>query len=313
LLAMCVGLCCDCLYRSRCLFWKLLPILWIVDMALTIYLIVNLYQSDIFACCTTNMDGIGEICGYDDLGGASNIFVNDYGYCGRRDTNKICYEIGECAELQSTATSIDQCTSMGIDNCIVPRSNATSTAQYESFGNTLCTQTVLDDVAFYNYFWLNGVLITKCVGLLFLILLDLRACLNKIDPDEQEAQQTETCFKCKKWGKDCCVKTIVLILKATFLIFGTFATFAALYYMQLTGHVWTSSCSAVPDSLQTQCQQTESVCNNGDNYYAVVFDSLDLGAPYFVDIVSNVLHTVLWIVRIAVMRYALKATHLASV
>ena len=91
------------------------------------------------------------------------------------------------------------------------------------------------------------------------------------------------------------------------------ATFAALYYMQLTGKVWTSRCSALPSSLRAACEETETSCNDGDNFYAVAFDSLELGGPYYADIVSNVLHSVLWVVRIAVMRYALKRTHLTSV
>ena len=83
--------------------------------------------------------------------------------------------------------------------------------------------------------------------------------------------------------------------------------------MQITGNVWTSSCSALNSSLRGLCEETETKCNNGDNYYAVVFDSLELAAPYWVDIVSNVLHSIIWVVRIAVMRYALKKTHLTAV
>jgi len=258
--------------------------------------VVELYQSEIFACCTHN--NLDE-CGYEDLGGASNIFVNDHGYCGRLDTGKVCNEIGICAEGVNITTPASALT--------------TVVGGGETFGNTLCNEQILDDVSSYNYFWLNVVMITKCVGLIFLLLLDLRACIKKIDVDEEEAQQADTCFKCKKWGLTCCGKTLVLLFKAFFLIFGTFATFAAIYYMQLTGHVWTSTCSAVPDSLQAKCDATETECNNGDNYYAVVFNSLDLGGPYWADVVSNVLHTTLWIVRVAVMRHALKSTHLADV
>eukprot|EP00483_Globobulimina_turgida_P008477 UN08494 len=144
---MCLGLCCDCLYKSRCLLWKLLPLLWLADLVLTIYIVVQLYQSDIFACCTHNMGALDPICGYEDLGGAANIAVNDYGYCQRKDTGKVCFEIGECAEL--------------VVPPIVPED--TNGVEGESFGDTLCTEEILDDVAFYNYFWLNGVLIAKCV------------------------------------------------------------------------------------------------------------------------------------------------------
>ncbi len=84
--------------------------------------------------------------------------------------------------------------------------------------------------------------------------------------------------------------------------------------MQLTGHVWTSTCSSLTDNtLKDQCLRSETECNDGDNYYAVVFDSLDLGAPYWADVISNLLHTIMWIVRVAVMRYAIKQTHLADV
>eukprot|EP00483_Globobulimina_turgida_P013036 UN13060 len=84
--------------------------------------------------------------------------------------------------------------------------------------------------------------------------------------------------------------------------------------MQLTGHVWTSTCQSVADdTLRGQCERTESECNDGDNYYAVVFDSLNLGGPYWADVISNILHTIMWCVRVAVMRYALKTTHMADV
>ena len=83
--------------------------------------------------------------------------------------------------------------------------------------------------------------------------------------------------------------------------------------MQLTGQVWTSTCSALPSALQAGCEAVETDCNDGENFYAVAFDSLELGGPYYADIVSNVLHTVLWVVRIAVMRYAIKSTHLTAV
>ena len=78
--------------------------------------------------------------------------------------------------------------------------------------------------------------------------------------------------------------------------------------MQITGHVWTSRCSALESSLQATCQETETKCNNGDNYYAVVFDSLELKTPYWIDLVSNAMHSVMWVVRIAVIRYGMKST-----
>ena len=87
----------------------------------------------------------------------------------------------------------------------------------------------------------------------------------------------------------------------------TVATFVAVYYMRLTGNVWTSTCDSVPSDVRNLCEQTEDECQDGDNYYAVVFDSLDLAGPYWIDLTSNVLSTVIWIVRIAVMRYALKS------
>eukprot|EP01083_Nonionella_stella_P190596 705826_1 len=240
------------------------------------------------------MDPWDDICGYEDLGGAENIEVSEFGYCQRKDTGDICFQAGECAELLQ----------------IVPNSNSIG----ESFGNTLCSPNILDDVASYNYFWLNGVLITKCVGLIFLLLLDLRSCINKVKPDEKEAEQAEKCARCRNWGKECCCETLILLLKAIFLVFGTFATLAAVYYMQLTGHVWTSTCSSLSDdTLKDQCVRTETECNDGDNYYAVVFDSLDLGGPYWADVISNLLHTTMWIVRVAVMRYAIKQTHMADV
>ena len=167
---MCCSILCGLLYRLRCCFWKIVPVLWIVDLGLTGYLIYGLYNADIFACCTTNMDPLSNVCGYDDLGGADNIFVDDYGYCGRKDTGRVCCEIGECAELEGivdyNATTADyQC----------------GAAYYgQEFGDTLCDEDLLDDISFYNYFWLNAVLITKCAGLIFLLLLEIRSCLKKV-------------------------------------------------------------------------------------------------------------------------------------
>eukprot|EP01084_Bolivina_argentea_P108058 193129_1 len=269
--------------------------LWIIDLALTIYLVIEFYNANIFACCTTNQDPWSDICGYDDLGGAGNVFVDDYGYCKRFDDESVsCMYTGECAEVEG----------------IVPL-NTTNVGSI--FGDTMCNEDVLTDVANCNWFWLTAILITKSVGLVFLIALDIKSCCSKIDPAEEEAKQVETCWKCKKWGKQCCCSTIKLLIKLTFLLFGTVATFCALYYMQLTGHVTTSSCSCVPEDLESICTETaESCMPDNENYYAVVFDNVDLGGPYWADVVSNILSTVIWIVRIAVMRYALKTTHLAD-
>jgi len=271
-------------------------VLWIVDLGLTCYLIYGLYEANIFACCTHNMGDLGDICGYDDLGGSGNIFVDEMGYCGRKDTNKVCCEIGECAELDGI---VDY-------NATATEYTCDGVAFGQDFGETMCNEDLLEDISFYNYFWLNAVLIIKCVGLIFMLLLEVRSCVKKIESDKEEAEQSESCCDCKKWGKQCCATSIVLLLKAVFLVFGTFATFAAVYYMQLTGQVWTSHCSALPSSLRSQCEDTQDVCNDGGNYYAVAFDSLELGGPYYVDIISNVLHSTLWVVRIAVMRYIIK-------
>ena len=78
------------------------------------------------------------------------------------------------------------------------------------------------------------------------------------------------------------------------------------YLIRLTliSAIWLTK--GLPSSLQAQCEETEDLCNDGGNYYAVAFDSLNLGGPYYVDIVSNVAHSTLWVVRIAVMRYFMK-------
>eukprot|EP01083_Nonionella_stella_P126122 381608_1 len=295
---MCLGICCDCLYNCRGIFWKLLPLLWLADLVLTVYIVLQLYDAEVYACCTHNITPLGAVCNYEDLGGASNVFVDDNGYCGRLDSNQICSEVGICAEQESIVGVIDY---VGMD-------------PGDAFGDQFCSQDVLDEVATFNFTWLIVVLIVKCVGLVFLILLDLAACLKKVKPDEKEAEQANTCTKCAKWGRDCCCKSLEILFKIAFLIFGTFATFAALHYMQLTGHVWTSTCQSLSDdTLQEQCIQTEDQCNGGDNYYAVVFDSLDLVGPYWADMATNVISTIMWCVRVAIMRYALKQTHIAPV
>ena len=79
------------------------------------------------------MDALGDVCGYDDLGGADNIFVDEMGYCGRKDTEKVCCEIGVCGELENIV-------------------NTTSTAEYmcegspygQDFGETMCSEGMLD-------------------------------------------------------------------------------------------------------------------------------------------------------------------------
>ena len=40
-------------------------------------------------------------------------------------------------------------------------------------------------------------------------------------------------------------------------------------------------CSALPSSLRDQCEETANECNDGENYYAVAFDALDMSAPYY--------------------------------
>ena len=183
--------------------------LWIIDLALTVYLIIAFFEADVFACCTTNVDPLSDICGYDDLGGASNILVNDYGYCERKDSGDVCNEIGLCGELM-------------VMNITSPDTN------YPAFGDKLCSEEVLNDVATFNYYWLNAILITKCVGLVFLLLLECNTCLKKIDQKDKEAEEAEACFKCKQWGKACCCATLTLILKIFFIIFGTIATIIAI-------------------------------------------------------------------------------------
>ena len=146
------------------------------------------------------------------MGGSSNILVNDYGYCERKDTGKVCNEIGECGEL-------------------MVMNNTLPTTNFQEFGDTLCSDQVLNDVASFNYYWLNIILITKCVGLLFLLLLECNTCLKRIDQKDkeaEEAQATEKCFKCKQWGKACCCATLIMVLKFFFIVFGTFATIIAI-------------------------------------------------------------------------------------
>lgn len=209
---------CETLYKCRCFCWRLLLPLWIIDLLLTIYIIVNLYNADVFACCTSNITGEDDECSYEDLGGWNNILVTDNtysntsstssyataGFCQREDTGKVCNSIASCA--------------VDLDDPVFMTSD-------------LCNDDVLDQVARCNWFWITAVLITKCIGLLFLIFLEFRSCRNycrsKSDSSNRstaadgEAEDVQRCSKCKNWGKECCCKILIFVLKIIFMLFGT--------------------------------------------------------------------------------------------
>jgi len=64
-----------------------------------------------------------------------------------------------------------------------------------------------------------ALLISKCVVLLLLLLLETRSCLKKMDSDIEEAKQSQRCCSCNEWGIACCSTTFILLLKVIFLIF----------------------------------------------------------------------------------------------
>ena len=85
--------------------------------------------------------------------------------------------------------------------------------------------------------------------------------------------------------------------------------------MRLTGNVLPGTCKLVGD-LRQDCELLESSsCTNGDNenFYNILFYGLDLRGPAWVNMTLNVINTIIWFVRLAVMRYFLKATHLVYI
>ncbi len=60
----CYSCCCGGLYRCKGVLFKLILPLMLIDLALTLYLVIQLSTLDVFACCTDNTVTYGDICSY---------------------------------------------------------------------------------------------------------------------------------------------------------------------------------------------------------------------------------------------------------
>jgi len=268
----------------------------LLDLALTIYIIIQLAGMEVFACCADNKT-LNSNCAYTEIGGAKNVGVDSEGYCIQKSTSTDCK-----GELATCAADL------------MPSVNMT----------TLCSQDTLDEVANSNWDWLMAVLVIKAIGLVFLIVLEIRSlratCRSNREPGEEDVQATTGCydkFKHCSWNccKSCMKGTTIFTLKIFFLIFGIAATSLAIWLLWYTDHVTFSSCNLLDGQLETNCNLVEESCTykGGQNYYVVVFSGLELTGPYVVDLITSISTTVVWIVRFAVLRYYLNQSKLAEV
>jgi len=292
---MCCSCLCDIIYSCRCCLFKLLIPLWIVDIIFTSYVLHELFTGSIDACCTNN--NIND-CSNDDIArtfGIDNVSINN-GLCVSNNPSMPCG-----------------------DSFITCANNN----GYGAMANELCSESTLNKLANNVNMWVVIVLFVKLFGLVFLISYEMRNCCkfknDKSKVDEAEAEELNCCDKCGNScvdaGKKCVCNTVLLITKMFFLIFGTVVTFLFLWYLRLTGNVLPGTCKLVGD-LRSDCELLESsICTNSDNenFYNVLFYGLDLRGPAWVNMTLNVMNTIIWFVRLAVMRYFLKATHLADV
>jgi len=276
---------CDCLYKGRNVIGKIGIPLMLIDLGLSIFIAIQLLEFNAFACCTDNKTQ--EQCSYDDFGGADNVGVNN-GYCYRIDNNVDCG-----STLIACAATVP-----GVDI------------------NQLCSQDSLNKVADYNWTWLLGFLVIKMIGLIFVLFLDIKSlCCDSKDAGEKDAQDAERCCSCcKNCTQQCMITTSIFMLRLAFVIFGTVTTFICIWLLQWTDRVWYGSCSALDSTLEKQCNDLIDKCTleNDENYYNVVWQNLSFTGPYWANVTSSVLSSILWIARMAVFRYAYNKTKLIA-
>jgi len=277
----------DCIYATRGFWLKLYVPSLLADLGLTIYIIYQLYVLEVFACCIDNKTSyLNHECAYSNIGGASNVGVNEYGFCYRKDNLNV-----NCAgNLTSCAASIG--------------ANMTE----------LCSPSVLETVARTSVDWLIGILVVKAVGVMFCIFLEIKAsCIDKTDAGSEEAEKSKNC--CRQHSRKCFIGLSVLLIRIFFLVCGTIITFIALWLLTYANNVTFSSCRTLSSGLKTECQDVESSCTNGnsENYYNVVYKNLNLIGPYWADVATSVLSAIIWIARISIMRYYVNKTRLIEV
>jgi len=277
----------DCIYATRCVWLKLYVPSLIADLGLTTYIIYQLYVLDVFACCVDNQtSNQNHECAYNHIGGASNVGVNDYGFCYRKDNPS--FNCG--GNLTSCASSV------GADI------------------TELCSPSTLKQVANTSVDWLIYILLIKAVGVVFCIFLELKAAwCDKKDAGSEEAEKSKNC--CRQRSKNCLIGLSVLIIRIFFLICGTAITFIALCLLTYSNSVTFSSCRTLSSSLESQCNSVEASCTRGSdqNYYNIVFSNLNLVGPYWADVATSVLSGIIWIARLSIMRKYVNKTRLIEV
>jgi len=270
---------CDCIYATRCIWFKLYVPSILLDLGLTIYILKQLFDLNAFACCADNLNDNSE-CSYNRIGGASNVGVDSSGYCININQNLDCNgTLAMCAK----------------DNGV----NMTS----------LCNQTVLNDIATTSVHVFIAILIIKIVGLAFSLLLELKSvCCEKKKPGQAEEEESKNC--CKECSAKCCSQLIILLLRIFFLIFGTTITLIALLVLAYSNNVIPSTCSSLSGTLETDCELITSKCtfNNDENYYNIVYPNLNIFGPYWADLASSIVTGIIWFARLSVLRYYSNST-----
>jgi len=146
----CISCFCDCIYATRCIWFKLYIPSILLDLGLTIYIVYQLFHLSVFACCADNLTYTSS-CAYNTIGGASNVGVDSSGYCTNINSNLNC-----TGNLPACAASHDV--------------NMT----------TLCDQSTLNQVASMSVNAFIGILIIKIVGIAFSLFLELKSiCCDK--------------------------------------------------------------------------------------------------------------------------------------
>jgi len=280
---MCVGCLCDCLYASRNVISKLSIPFMILDLGLTIYIATQVVNLNVFACCTGNSD----TCGYNHLGGATNVELYNNTYCEKINDPSL-----DCHSTFATCVGNN-----GYDV------------------NALCSSQVLNEVSNYNWKWFLIFLTVKSVGLVFVLFLDMKAlCCDHKEVGEEDQEAAKTCSKCKDHSKRCCISSFIFLLRFAFVIFGTLTTLLCLWLLEWTNSVSFGTCSGINDStLQSDCSIVENECGNGTSYYAVIWGNLQLIGPYWANLASNILSSVLWVVRMSIIRKGVNKTQLIDV
>ena len=103
------GICSSICYKILGWTLKLVLFLLILDLSLTMFITISLWNADVFACCTStnptyNTDSWVAKCTYEDIGKAENIDDTSLGYCERRNGDVCDTGLDTCASDNSYVT-----------------------------------------------------------------------------------------------------------------------------------------------------------------------------------------------------------------